>query len=192
MVISFLVAIYFAFFHTRLGFEAWDPSSTLVVGVAITTVSWLAVTFMTPPVDTETLQAFYRDIRPLGRGWDAVIGDLKASEGTDVEGTDAQGGGELAAGLLSWFLGMHHGVRRAVRNGLSCCTESWRPGGLRDDRRGVVRLGSLQAATASGLHDVGLFRHRPIQTWTDSESHDGGGPGLTCRTSLTALASQCA
>ena len=100
MVISFLVAIYFAFFHTRLGFEAWDPSSTLVMGVAITTVGWLAVTFMTPPVDTETLQAFYRDIRPLGRGWDAVVGDASASERTD-----AQGDGELAAGLLSWFLG---------------------------------------------------------------------------------------
>ena len=102
MVISFLVAIYFAFFHTRLGFEAWSPSATLVVGVAITTVGWLTVTFLTPPVDTETLKAFYGDIRPLGRGWNAVVGDAEALGDTSEGGG---GDGELAAGLLSWFLG---------------------------------------------------------------------------------------
>jgi len=100
MVISFLVAIYFGFVHSRLGFEAWDPSTTLVLGVAITTAGWLAVTFMTPPVDADTLRAFYRDIRPLGRGWDAVVGD-----GADLGESDAKGNGELTAGLLAWFLG---------------------------------------------------------------------------------------
>jgi len=100
MVISFLVAIYFGFVHSRLGFEPWDPSTTLVLGVAITTVGWLAVTFMTPPVDADTLRAFYRDIRPLGRGWDAVVGD-----GGDLGESDAKGNGELTAGVLAWFLG---------------------------------------------------------------------------------------
>jgi Na+/proline symporter len=100
MVISFLVAIYFGFVHSRLGFEAWDPSTTLVLGVAITTAGWLAVTFMTPPVDADTLRAFYRDIRPLGRGWDAVVGD-----GGDLGESEGKGNGELTAGLLAWFLG---------------------------------------------------------------------------------------
>ena len=100
MVISFLVALYFAFVHTRLGFEAWDPSTTLVLGVAITTVGWLAVTFMTPPVDADTLRAFHGSIRPLGRGWDAVVGD---GESADEAPSGAEG--ELTAGLLSWFLG---------------------------------------------------------------------------------------
>ncbi len=100
MVISFVVAVYFAFVHTWLGFEEWDPSTTLVLGVAITTVGWLTVTFMTPPVDTDTLRDFYRRIRPLGRGWDLVVGD-----GDRSDRIYGKGGGELTEGLLSWFLG---------------------------------------------------------------------------------------
>jgi len=40
--------------------------------VAISTVVWLAVTFLTQPEDEETLVAFYRRVRPGGRGWAAV------------------------------------------------------------------------------------------------------------------------
>ena len=112
MVISFVVALYFAFLHTALGFASWNPSAELVVGVAITTVGWLVVTFLTPPVDTQTLRDFYAKIRPLGQGWEKVVGraDSTTGDGTDdrfsgqAEG-DQGSGGELAAGLLSWFLG---------------------------------------------------------------------------------------
>jgi len=107
MVISFVVAVYFGFFHTRLGFTKWDPSAELVVGVAVTTVGWLLVTFLTPPVDTEKLRDFHAKIRPLGRGWDAVVprthGPAQDGPGDSDSGTGP--GGELAAGLLSWFLG---------------------------------------------------------------------------------------
>ena len=107
MVISFAVAVYFGFVHTRLGFAEWEPSAELVVGVAITTVGWLAVTFLTPPVDTETLRDFHAKIRPLGRGWDAVVesadGAIRDSSGAGESGSNS--GGELAAGLLAWFLG---------------------------------------------------------------------------------------
>ena len=112
MVISFVVAVYFGFFHTRLGFERWDPSAELVVGVAVTTVGWIVVTLLTPPVDTDTLRDFHAKIRPLGRGWDAVvpladgIGPAGSGEGdTGSDERDSSSGGELAAGLLSWFLG---------------------------------------------------------------------------------------
>ncbi len=105
MVISFVVAVYFGFFHTRLGFARWDPSAELVVGVAVTTVGWLVVTFLTSPVDTETLRDFHAKIRPLGKGWDAVV---PHTDGAGADGTgesDSGSGGEFAAGLLSWFLG---------------------------------------------------------------------------------------
>jgi Na+/proline symporter len=94
MVISFAVAIYFQFFHTWLGFKAWDPSMTLVIGVAITTVGWLTVTYMTAPADEETLRAFHAKIRPIGSGWRAVVGE----EG--LERADS-----VSAPLLAWFLG---------------------------------------------------------------------------------------
>ncbi len=103
MVISFLVAVYFGFLHTPLGFTKWDPSAELVVGVAVTTVGWLVVTFLTPPVDTETLQDFHTRIQPLGKGWEAVV---PRKRGPVQDGdVDTGQGGELAAGLLSWFLG---------------------------------------------------------------------------------------
>ena len=98
MVISFVVAVYFGFVHTRLGFASWNPSAELVVGVAVTTVGWLVVTFLTPPVDTEKLRDFHAKIRPLGKGWDTVV------RRTDSPAQDGPGG-EFAAGLLSWFLG---------------------------------------------------------------------------------------
>ena len=105
MVISFGVAVYFGFLHTQLGFARWDPSAELVVGVAVTTVGWLVVTFLTPPVDTETLRDFHAKIRPLGKGWDAVV---PRTDGAGLDGRgegDSGSGGEFAAGLLSWFLG---------------------------------------------------------------------------------------
>ena len=103
MVISFLVAVYFGFLHTPLGFTRWDPSAELVVGVAVTTVGWLVVTFLTPPVDTETLKDFHTRIQPLGKGWEAVV-PRKRGPAQDGD-VDTGQGGELAAGLLSWFLG---------------------------------------------------------------------------------------
>ncbi|MFQ5528813.1 MAG: sodium:solute symporter family protein [Gemmatimonadota bacterium] len=94
MVISFVVAVYFQFVHTRLGFEAWDPSLTLVVGVLITTVGWLTTTFLTQPDDEATLRAFHARIRPIGTGWRAIVGD-QAEESAD----------SISAPLLAWFLG---------------------------------------------------------------------------------------
>jgi hypothetical protein len=36
------------------------------------TVVWLAVTFLTPPTDQDTLVAFYRHTRPSRRGWEHI------------------------------------------------------------------------------------------------------------------------
>ena len=74
------MAIYFGFVHSRLGFEAWDPSTTLVLGVAITTAGWLAVTFMTPPVDADTLRAL------LGAGGDPDLSVPTAAQIADQFG----------------------------------------------------------------------------------------------------------
>ena len=51
-------------------------------------------------MDADTLRAFHRSIRPLGRGWDAIVGDRESADEA-LSGTE----GELTAGLLSWFLG---------------------------------------------------------------------------------------
>ncbi len=95
MVISFLVALYFTFVHTALGFAPLDSTVELVIGVAITTVGWLLVTFVTPPTDRATLQAFYDRIRPMGPGWRAAVQTQPGHPGESV-----------SAAFLCWFLGV--------------------------------------------------------------------------------------
>ncbi|MFC1574837.1 sodium:solute symporter family protein [Gemmatimonadota bacterium] len=98
MGLSFAVAIYFELIHVRLGFPALDPSLKLIIGVAITTVGWLTVTFLTRPASPETLRTFYLEIRPFGAGWRKVLGL--------GEGDPGPRRGGLAAGFLGWFLGL--------------------------------------------------------------------------------------
>ncbi|MFC7357250.1 sodium:solute symporter family protein [Jejudonia soesokkakensis] len=64
MIVSFIVALFFEF--TNLGLEDYEK---LIYGVAITTISWLAVTFLTRPTETKTLANFYNSVTPYGKGW---------------------------------------------------------------------------------------------------------------------------
>jgi Na+/proline symporter len=93
MVLSFLVAMYFQFVHTRLGFAPIPATTSLVIGVLVTTVGWLAVTFLTPPAEQATLQAYYDRIHPLGKGWAKVV---------RVDGPPKE---DVTAAFLCWFLG---------------------------------------------------------------------------------------
>jgi Na+/proline symporter len=94
MVISFVVAVYFQFVHTALGLPPLAPTLQLVIGIAITTVGWLAVTFATPPTDRATLQTFYDRIRPMGPGWNGAVTTRPPNPGESV-----------TAAFLCWFLG---------------------------------------------------------------------------------------
>ncbi len=69
MVVSFVLAVYFKMIHTKLGFEEIDGSMQLVLGVAITTIAWIAVTYLTSPEKDETLRSFCKLVNPGGPGW---------------------------------------------------------------------------------------------------------------------------
>lgn len=69
MAVSFLVAIGFQYFEPGT-FPSWLQ---LVIGVAITTVAWMLVTFLTQPTDEAVLRRFYRELRPGGPGWGPVV-----------------------------------------------------------------------------------------------------------------------
>jgi SSS family solute:Na+ symporter len=49
-----------------------DFAYIMIVTVTLTTIAWLAVTWLTPPEPAETLQRFYRQVRPHGRGWTPI------------------------------------------------------------------------------------------------------------------------
>ncbi len=59
------------------------PYSLFII-VAITTVSWIVVTFLTKPTDELTLHNFYRRVHPGGIGWkpiSATLADVKSDSG---------------------------------------------------------------------------------------------------------------
>ena len=69
MLVSFAVALYFAYVHEALGLAPLPSHIQLLVGVAVTTVGWLAVTFATRPTDAHVLRAFVERVRPPMLGW---------------------------------------------------------------------------------------------------------------------------
>jgi len=134
MMMSFAVALWFQFGHMQAGFAPLDPSGQLLVGVGITTVVWLAVTFMTPADDTRTLQAFYDKIRPFPRGWRAA-----------VDTTD-RAPGSASAAFMAWGLGCLTVYSALFGTGMALYG------------RGAQAIGFFVAAAAAGY---GLFRTLP-------------------------------
>jgi SSS family solute:Na+ symporter len=83
-------------FTAFTSFGVFDPVDPLegtylmLATTAITTVVWVAVTYLTAPTDEATLVAFYRRVRPGGRGWARVA----RAAGLAPE--------PMAGGALSW------------------------------------------------------------------------------------------
>ena len=102
MVVSFVVAVYFEFFHQRMGFDPFQNHVQLILSVSITTVAWLLVTYFTPATDPARLASFYRLIRPVGPGWAAVRRQLAAT-GESVRQEDSSP--SLTRGILNMVIG---------------------------------------------------------------------------------------
>ena len=73
----------------------------LVILVAASTVAWIAVTFMVRPTDAQTLEAFYRRIRP-GGWW----GPVAARCPDVVQDRVARGWPAWVAGVISVYAGL--------------------------------------------------------------------------------------
>jgi solute:Na+ symporter, SSS family len=91
MVASFVTSIAL----TRWGHSMSDTGTpdyafTMLATVAVTTVVWLGVTLLTAPESDETLERFYRRVRPGGRGWRVV--STRLGFGDD----------RIPGGALSW------------------------------------------------------------------------------------------
>ncbi|MCC9642485.1 Na+:solute symporter [Rhodopirellula sp. JC740] len=84
MVVSFVVAMFFRFGYPMLGWERPEDWQQLLIGVFVTTIAWLLVTYLSPVTDLVVLKDFYRRIRPGGSGW-RPIRDALAEEGAELD-----------------------------------------------------------------------------------------------------------
>jgi Na+/proline symporter len=102
MVVSLLVTLFFAIIYPRVSSVPLSDWKVLCINVAITTVSWLTITFLTKPTDSQKLIQFYRLVRPGGPGWKTVV-CAAAERGEPVEASDAAW--EVPTGILCTLLG---------------------------------------------------------------------------------------
>jgi solute:Na+ symporter, SSS family len=90
---SFVLAVFF-FVAKRNGLD-WPSHYALMASIAITTLLWVAVTYLTPRTSPETLRRFYELVRPAGPGWRAIREQSGLPASTD----------NLPSGLLAVVLG---------------------------------------------------------------------------------------
>jgi hydrogenase/urease accessory protein HupE len=93
MVSSFVVALGF-FIARKSGVEVASHVSLLAT-VAVTSVVWIAATFLAPPEDEDTLTRFYALVRPPGPGWRHIARRVGVGPSPD----------SLAKAMLGWVLG---------------------------------------------------------------------------------------
>jgi Na+/proline symporter len=70
--------------------DSLQGAQLMLLTTVITTIVWVAVTYMTAPTARATLESFYRRVRPGGPGWRAVAVGL------------GHPNDPIAAGALSW------------------------------------------------------------------------------------------
>jgi Na+/proline symporter len=103
MVVSFAVAMFFKFGYPLTGWPELASWQQLVIGVLVTTTAWMLATFMTKPTDDETLERFFRKIRPGGKGWEPIRSRMVA-RGETIEPPDSITSGIKAMFAATFFV----------------------------------------------------------------------------------------
>ena len=101
MVVSFLIALYFEFIHELVFSFKLNTDEQLIIGVLITTFSWLSVTYLTKPTNLIILSDFYNLVKPKGMGWN---GFLKLAKQNNINVTRKKG--SFIPNFISMLLGI--------------------------------------------------------------------------------------
>lgn len=97
IIVAAVVAFYFSFFTD--GLEHWQQ---LTIGVGITTVSWVAVSFLFRPADDETLFDFLKKVGVRGPEWEFIYQKAER-QGVEIDSADEKWG--VPFGMLMTFIG---------------------------------------------------------------------------------------
>jgi SSS family solute:Na+ symporter len=76
----------------------------LIIGILVTTITWVVATYLTPPESQATLRAFYRLTRPGGPGWKKVVDEARA-DGDRIDEASHGLPWEMPAQVLMVFIG---------------------------------------------------------------------------------------
>ena len=98
MAISFIVALGMHYF---IG-DSMASHIKLVLGIVITTIGWMIVTFATEPSSQDTLLNFYKKIRPASAGWKPVIEKGMQANNMNMDETNQ---GQLPLQILGMVIG---------------------------------------------------------------------------------------
>ena len=98
MIVSFLVALAFEFIIPN----NFSVEEKLIIGITITTISWLTVTMITPPSSMDVLQNFYKKIQPGGPGWKKIVEESENS-GVIISGKKEKW--DVPSGILCMVFG---------------------------------------------------------------------------------------
>lgn len=87
------------FFGTEGLFPAWAKFPTVVL---LTTIVWVAVTFLTQAESKVVLQNFYKRIQPGGPGWEKIVSEAREE---NIELVDSKEGWSVPSGILAMLVG---------------------------------------------------------------------------------------
>ena len=128
------------------GLDPDDPvqwAYIMLATVAGSTVVWVAVTFLTPAENAGTLRSFYLRVRPGGRGWRHVAGELGLG-GEPVDGGPLNWTNWVAGvvavyatlfGVGKWIFG--EGGWAALNLGIALACFIWIGTNVRPSRRSI-------------------------------------------------------
>ncbi len=98
MVASFVTSIVLHLRHVNAGdTSSGEYAVAMLITVGVSTLTWLTVTFLTPPEADPVLDNFYRRVRPGGPGWRKIAAKLGFA-------ADQIPGGSLA--WINWIAGV--------------------------------------------------------------------------------------
>src|SRR5690606_6931152 len=86
MTVSFLTAVYFGQIHS-IYFQPIEIWQELVIGIGVTTLSWVLTAFLSQPTKMDVLKSFLRKTDAPGPGWARVRRDLQKDEISGEEST---------------------------------------------------------------------------------------------------------
>lgn len=102
MAVSFLIALYFGLLHEKLGFAPIASWQQLIIGVSITTIAWVVVSYLTTPTNMEVMVNFINRVNPGGPGWKKIINQAQQS---GISITAPSGPWKIPVGILCMITG---------------------------------------------------------------------------------------